>query len=373
MLTKQTNKKMAFTSRPYSSFRTTNCHSKPPIIGPNKSRLPTLRINHQNGCKFEEQEICSTNIRRSFNSSTTKLKSTTFNRKTKLDEKPNSPNSPNSSRTSVESIVLKYGNFGSGFNSTGNNQFNLNSRGSQKRSFNISASTNKPSINQISKKTLVESSTQQKVVVKKTKELLNQRKENLLPYSKNFPSGLPFEDEFYRKNRSYSGTPLSNFSNYSQSFYDKNNYEDEFLRKPSNEPLYVDFSKSLPNSNSNFNQQKNGLCKFESMRNGNYVIVRDQPKIYVAVASWVPKCNRVAYKASILEPTNGNIVYVFFHFLLFYLLFQLFALLKIFEIDFKLIFDIKKLFKINLICWDNDYPVLQYTEIHFIVHDNIYP
>lgn len=295
---------MAFTSRPYSSFRTTtNCHNKPPIIGPNKSRLPTLRISHTNGCQFEEQEIISTNIRRSFNSSTTKLKSTTFNRKSKLDEKT-SPNSPNSSRTSVESIVLKYGNFGSGFNSTITNS---NSRGSQKRSFNISASTNKPSTNQLSKKTLVESG-------KKTKELLNHRKENVLPYSKNFPSGLPFEDEFYRKNRS-----LSNYSNYSQSFYDKNNYEDEFLRKPSNEPLYVDFSKSLPNSNANFNQQRNGLCKFESMRNGNYVIVRDQPKIYVAVASWVPKCNRVAYKASILEPTNGNIVYVFFF--LFYLFF----------------------------------------------------
>lgn len=313
---------MAFTSRPYSSFRTTNCHSKPPIIGPNKSRLPTLRINHTNGCQFEEQEIISTNIRRSFNSSTTKLKSTTFNRKTKLDEK-NSPNSPNSSRTSVESIVLKYGNFGSGFNSTqNNNNFNSSSRGSQKRSFNISQqSTNKPSINQISKKTLVESSATQKGGSgKKTKEILNHRKENCLPYSKNFPSGLPFEDEFYRKNRSYSGTPLSNYSNYSQSFYDKNNYEDEFLRKPSNEPLYVDFSKSLPNSNANFHQQKNGLCKFESMRNGNYVIVRDQPKIYVAVASWVPKCNRVAYKASILEPTNGNIVYVLFFFF-FYLIF----------------------------------------------------
>lgn len=338
---------MAFTSRPYSSFRTTNCHNKPPIIGPNKSRLPTLRINHQNGCQFEEQEIISTNIRRSFNSSTTKLKSTTFNRKTKLDDKsPNSPNSPNSSRTSVESIVLKYGNFGSGFNSTGNNNFNSNSRGSQKRSFNISTSTNKPSINQISKKTLVETSTTQKSNGKKSKELLNQRKENLLPYSKNFPSGLPFEDEFYRKNRSYSGTPLSNFSNYSQSFYDKNNYEDEFLRKPSNEPLYVDFSKSLPNSNSNFNQQKNGLCKFESMRNGNYVIVRDQPKIYVAVASWVPKCNRVAYKASILEPTNGNIVYVFFY-LIFIIIFII-CTVKNFDVEIKLIFD-KRNFRIKFI------------------------
>lgn len=302
---------MAFTSRPYSSFRTTNCHNKPPIIGTNnKSRLPTLRINHHtNGCQFEEQEIISTNIRRSFNNSSSTT--TTFNR-----NKPNSPNSPNSSRTSVESIVLKYGNFGSGFNSTlNNNNINTNSRGSQKRSFNISTSTNKPSINQISKKTLVESSSN----VPKGK---NHRKENILPYSKNFPSGLPFEDEFYRKNRSYSGTPLSNYSNYSQSFYDnKNNYEDEFLRKPSNEPLYVDFSKSLPNSNANFkhHQSKNGLCKFESMRNGNYVIVRDQPKIYVAVASWVPKCNRVAYKASILEPTNGNIVYVFFFFI--YLIF----------------------------------------------------
>lgn len=60
-------------------------------------------------------------------------------------------------------------------------------------------------------------------------------------YSKKFPQGLPFEEEFYGcRNRSYSQSS-SNYSFYSSVGQDD---EDEFQRKPAtDEALYVDFSK----------------------------------------------------------------------------------------------------------------------------------
>ncbi|XP_073816845.1 CDC like kinase darkener of apricot isoform X21 [Musca autumnalis] len=79
-------------------------------------------------------------------------------------------------------------------------------------------------------------------------------------FSTKFPQGLPFEDEFYRRNRSYSQSSSSNYSFYSskggggagssttpQTPRDYDDEEDdEFQRKPSNdEPLYVDFTKVI--------------------------------------------------------------------------------------------------------------------------------
>lgn len=81
-------------------------------------------------------------------------------------------------------------------------------------------------------------------------------------FSTKFPQGLPFEDEFYRRNRSYSQSSSSNYSFYSSNGgggggagsattpqtprdYDVEE-EDEFQRKPSTEePLYVDFTKVM--------------------------------------------------------------------------------------------------------------------------------
>ncbi|XP_060646497.1 serine/threonine-protein kinase Doa isoform X4 [Drosophila nasuta] len=68
-------------------------------------------------------------------------------------------------------------------------------------------------------------------------------------YSKKFPQGLPFEDEFYGcRNRSYSQSS-SNYSFYSSvgapaTPHDDDDEDDEFQRKPStDDALYVDFSK----------------------------------------------------------------------------------------------------------------------------------
>lgn len=82
-------------------------------------------------------------------------------------------------------------------------------------------------------------------------------------FSSKFPAGMPFENEFYQPHRSNSITSdtASKYSSYSS--YDNNYFgnggtassgrvraalpfEDEFMRKPSNEPLYVDFSKEIP-------------------------------------------------------------------------------------------------------------------------------
>lgn len=81
-------------------------------------------------------------------------------------------------------------------------------------------------------------------------------------FSTKFPQGLPFEDEFYRRHRSYSQSSSSNYSFYSSNGahtsaphtphdYDRvevdvDDDDDEFQRKPStDDALYVDFSKVM--------------------------------------------------------------------------------------------------------------------------------
>lgn len=72
-------------------------------------------------------------------------------------------------------------------------------------------------------------------------------------YSSKFPNGLPFENEFYRQpRRSISEIRPTEFPTRSQRRSNSSDtvslsaYGDEFSRKPSNEDLFVDFTKSLP-------------------------------------------------------------------------------------------------------------------------------
>uniref|UniRef100_A0A1A9UQ89 Uncharacterized protein n=1 Tax=Glossina austeni TaxID=7395 RepID=A0A1A9UQ89_GLOAU len=84
-------------------------------------------------------------------------------------------------------------------------------------------------------------------------------------FSNKFPQGLPFEDEFYRRYRSYSQSSSSNYSFYSSAGvpttphshdYDDDNEDDEFQRKPSTDrSLYVDFSKVMQRSDYNKTSQ----------------------------------------------------------------------------------------------------------------------
>lgn len=236
-------------------------------------------------------------------------------------------------------------------------------------------------------------------------------------FSAKFPNGLPFEDEFYHyrandtavtnqlrannhhhhlnghNNRSSiaSDTSFSNNSSHSdESAHTENtvrssySYEDEFTRKPSNEPLYVDFTlksmdklkaATIANNKKKSNIQPTAIatkttyklntndtcfCEFESIKshgnnggnngvaygkynklisNNNNVICKQQQQqlkpeskihkingtsmkqdsvVYVAAASWVPKCNRLPHETpisnninQILEPTNEIVKYVF--------------------------------------------------------------
>lgn len=130
----------------------------------------------------------------------------------------------------------------------------------------------------------------------------------LSSFSKKFPNGLPFEDEFYRsRKRNSVKSENSDFSTAYESDQCPLPFEEEFSRrKSSTEPLYVDFSKRLPDKddhddddddddevspNTNhffdkFDRASNYVCQ------PNEVIVHDQPVVHVAVTWWAPECQQ---------------------------------------------------------------------------------
>lgn len=97
-------------------------------------------------------------------------------------------------------------------------------------------------------------------------------------FSKKFPQGLPFEDEFYRQHRSYSHSSSSNYSFYSTNgarvnaaAHTPHDYkrpaleDDEFQRKPSTEDsLYVDFSKVMQRNDSKSSNHTTFLKSYEN-------------------------------------------------------------------------------------------------------------
>lgn len=127
-------------------------------------------------------------------------------------------------------------------------------------------------------------------------------------FSKKFPNGLPFEDEFYRsRKRDSVKSENSDFSTAYESDQCPLPFEEEFSRRKSfTEPLYVDFSKPVPSKEGNndndddhdddhhqtvvkndffdkFDRASNFVC------NPNEVIVQDQPVVHVAVTWWAPE------------------------------------------------------------------------------------
>lgn len=294
--------------------------------------------------------------------------------------------SPNSSTgTSVESIVPKYGGIGL-------HDAYIFSGTSQKRVYNQNraAKENVPASKkpQITKATVPGGSTGTATGTGTSSSSSSGRSSlRIRNFSSKFPQGLPFEDEFYKR-RSHSVTSdTSKYSSYSS--YDNNNnsndnslpFEDEFARKPSNEPLYVDFSKSIPavaqaimtprtrQYTTTYHQHMDGcpshhhhqhhhdqlppsktsnfFSKFETVSKGigrpkvtqpttakgNQVVAdrrpkvagnngrtggavtaseaaRDQQVVYVAVASWVPRCNN-AHQEQQLPANNANRVQLY--------------------------------------------------------------
>lgn len=297
---------------------------------------------------------------RTFYSSTRSNKSTSsYAEANKTFVKNNYSKSPNSSSgTSVESIAPKYGPSAASCALHPNNlpQKTMLYSGSQKRAYTTVklAKENVPQANASNKKTYpTMTSSNIATPAAPTKRATKKQKENANSFSSKFPNGMPFEEEFY-KGRSYSITSdTSKYSGYSSGYDSRTiHFEDEFLRKPSNEPLYVDFSKRIPPSSNtntttttkttptnyrkmttNYDNNKNFFCKFESFNSNSKnisnnssghqhyqhnnggaqkVIIAEPPVVYVAVASWVPKCNRQQYQTNVLEPVTKDTMYVFF-------------------------------------------------------------
>lgn len=197
--------------------------------------------------------------------------------------------SPGSSGTSVESIVPKYGNNSALLSTSASSAiYNGSSAvsGPQKRAYNINSSkvSNKMinTRNQDRSCTLINNNNNSISISKNNHHSINNginkhstnghitsnhginnnnnnhkisvksKENNYTSYSSKYPNGLPFEDEFYHRRRKSLSETSSNTVSSSDSS-DSRNFpfeDDEFSRKPSNEALYVDFTKSFHNNES---------------------------------------------------------------------------------------------------------------------------
>ncbi|XP_063703936.1 probable serine/threonine-protein kinase DDB_G0282963 [Culicoides brevitarsis] len=165
--------------------------------------------------------------------------------------------SPGSSGTSVESIVPKYSQ------NLSTSMYNGNGGGPQKRAYNNSGklvankminSTRSAALNLNNNNKMPSNSTNGHITHSNNnnnKLSVKSKENNYTSYSSKYPNGLPFEDEFYHRRRKSLSETSSNTVSSSDS--DSRNFrfeDDEFSRKPSNEALYVDFTKSFHNNES---------------------------------------------------------------------------------------------------------------------------
>lgn len=265
------------------------------VITANNGKVSlTPRLCRKSGTQASPQvtKIIATN---KLNLKSSPLRSPQIIRSTKVDSNWNKrvvkngslgSKSPGSSGTSVESIVPKYGNNSALvtnrstlYNGNSNSISNANS-GSQKRAYNINNTSSKSNkmintrnnertgtltnhtMNGINNNNNTKHSTNGHTTSNNNHSLnlngsrltTNKSKENnYTAYSSKYPNGLPFEDEFYhRRRKSLSETSSNTLSSDSDSS-DSRNFtfgDDEFTRKPSNEALYVDFTKSFHDNES---------------------------------------------------------------------------------------------------------------------------
>lgn len=381
-----------YTNRPYSSFRATKMTAPKSLTSSTSITKPTATLmtpserTQTYRCSFK-----STSSTTSFsqmnnygstnnNNNSNALKPLTPKLCRKIDgitvkRQPcqlhtnnNISRSPaTSSQTSDESIVLKY-------------DVPLSTQVSQKRSYNtvkVPKTDKKPPVKKPNGLVLANKSTNQQIKKKYKEDELKKAS-----FSSKFPNGLPFEDEFYyNRPRSYSQTSSNfsfhnnhhtsisshdNFRNVKNKYFEvqkENQYiaedDDEFTRKPSNDSLYVDFSKvvqrngvggsgALQEDDDDFNnnihqyhhqnndfyyemtktmqsnqeKRKTTTAKATTKTTFNYDLIgnntttysqRQQVLLqqkkgqdsYVAVSSWIPKCQQTD-DTSILESTTSE-------------------------------------------------------------------
>lgn len=359
-----------YTNRPYSSFRATKMTapkslttSSPSTTSTPKPMTPSERTQTHR-CSFKSTSSTTSfsqlnnyngnnNVHINNSHSVVALKPLTPKLCRKIDSfavkrqpcQLHTRSPATSSQTSDESIVLKY-------------DIPLSTQVSQKRSYNtvkVPKTDKKPPVKKPNAQVLANKSTNQQIKKKYKEDELKKAS-----FSSKFPQGLPFEDEFYyNRPRSYSQTSSNfsfnhhtsisahdNFKNMKNKYFEvqkENRYideDDEFTRKPSNDSLYVDFSKVIGggnnedddyNNNIHHNYHQNNdfyyemtktnqekrktttttkttfdLTTFNSQR--QQVLQRkgqQQQDSYVAVSSWIPKCQDTD-DSGILDSTTSE-------------------------------------------------------------------
>lgn len=300
-----------YTNRPYSSFRATKMTAPKSLTSSTSITKPTLALltpserTQTHRCSFK-----STSSVTSFPQMTTYNSNCISNNNNALqpltpklcrkidgiaikrqpcqlhtNNNNNISRSPaTSSQTSDESIVLKY-------------DIPLSTQVSQKRSYNtvkVPKTDKKPPVKKPNG--LVFANNNSKSMNQQIKKKYKEDELKKASFSSKFPNGLPFEDEFYyNRPRSYSQTS-SNFSfqknhnhtsiahhdnhrNTKNKYFEiqkENQYiadDDEFTRKPSNDSLYVDFSKvvqrgALQEDDDHFNNNNN-IHQYQHRHNHN--------------------------------------------------------------------------------------------------------
>lgn len=130
-------------------------------------------------------------------------------------------------------------------------------------------------------------------------------------YSKKFPSGLPFEDEFYHKRRERSISSKSVPSDYGSFENDNDNYHSQSLlpfeeeiacQRLTSEALFVDFSKLLYEKRTN--SIKNNISNIKS--NSDNLVLNEA---YRSIFSNVLNENNTLYSGAITI-CNQPVIYV---------------------------------------------------------------
>lgn len=243
--------------------------------------------------------------------------------------------SPGSSGTSVESIVPKYVNNSALLSTSASSAiYNGSSAGPQKRAYNVnsgkvpnkmintrnqdrstlinnnnSSKNNHHTINNgINKHSTNGHITSNNNNNNNHKISVKSKENNYTSYSSKYPNGLPFEDEFYHRRRKSLSETSSNTVSSSDSS-DSRNFpfeDDEFSRKPSNEALYVDFTKSFHNNESKLSTTNRLLrttalsAQMTKSSTSNKVPLSEYNRRINGVHS---SCNSHIYKNGLLE--NG--------------------------------------------------------------------
>lgn len=218
-----------------------------------------------------------------------------------------------SGTSSVESIMPKYNGF-----LNGSKKRIYSSVRITKKELPYTAINKMPTSVFINNSKFIAAANEKKEIKDSENNLEEFSNKNNNAFSTKFPHGMPFEDEFYHKCRnSFSAkSEVSDYGSFENDDSDRSllPFEEEFTRqRPSNDSLYVDFSKRfspiLPKSSTKYRTNKDShISNGNAERKFNYspkkVNVQDQPVVYVAVKWWASESNHDCCS----DPIRTNVV-----------------------------------------------------------------